>query len=197
MKILFQGDSITDCGRDRSDSHNLSGYTAMVAAKLGKQHEYVNLGESGNRSADVLARYDADIKAVALDIMTLLIGINDVWRRFDRNAYTSPAAFEANLRRICEKFKADFPQAKLVLLEPFTVPAADKGHWRRDLIEIIDVVRALAKEFADGFVPLDGLFAKAAMTADYAALSPDGVHPDVAGQELIADALSEELKRFL
>lgn len=197
MRILFQGDSITDCGRDRSDCHNLAGYTSFVAQLLGAEHEYINLGISGNRSSDVLARYDSDIRAVAPDIMTMLIGINDVWRRFDSDLYTSPAQFEENLRRIFTKFKADFPAAKLILLEPFTVPAGHNAHWRQHLIEMIDVVRALAVEFADGFIPLDGLFAKASLTNDYAALSSDGVHPDVAGQRLIAAALAEELKRFL
>ena len=197
MKILFQGDSITDCGRDRSDCHNLSGYSAMVAAALGGGHEYINLGISGNRSRDILDRYESDIKAVAPDIMTLLIGINDVWRRYDSNQYTSPAKFEATLRELFTRFKKDLPKAKLIVMEPFTVPVADKMHWRRDLMELIDVVRALSVEYADGFIPLDGIFAKAAMTVPYAALSADGVHPDAEGQKLIASVLAEEIRRFL
>lgn len=197
MKILFQGDSITDCGRDRSDSHNLAGYSAIVAKKLGDKHEYLNLGLSGNTSTDLLDRYERDIKAIAPDVLTLLIGINDVWRRFDSNSFISAEKFRQNLTQIVARYKQDVKGGKIVIMEPFLIPAADKMHWRTTLIEVIDVVRDVAVKYADGFIALDGVFAKAAMEYEYSELSGDGVHPSQKGHELIADELFAELKKII
>ena len=197
MRILFQGDSITDAGRDRSDPHNLAGYTLFAAQQLGDGFEYVNLGISGNRSADVLARYEKDIAEIKPDLMTLLIGINDVWRQFDSNSYTSAEQYKNNLLEIITRYKKGCPNGKLILMEPFLVPVSDKMHWRRELIAFIDVVRELAVKYADGFVPLDGLLAKAALEHPYADLSGDGVHPAPTGQKVIAAALAEEILRVI
>ena len=129
------------------------------------------------------------------DIVTLLIGINDVWRRFDSNRYTSPDEFRERYARIAKGIKQT--GAKLVVLEPFLLPSLDKGHFRADLAVFSDAVRDLAAEHADAFVPLDGLLAKARMTADSKDLSADGVHPAPAGQYLIGLYLAEEILALL
>ena len=195
MRILFQGDSITDAGSYGKEYPELTGYTKLVAEMLGEGHQYFNRGVSGNRSLGVLDRYDCDIKAVNPDVMTLLIGINDVWRRFDAGLYMSAEAYGNCVREILAKFKADFPSAKLIIMEPYLVDNAAKEYFRPALSEFIAEIRRIAVEFADGYIPLDGLFAKEAMSVPYVELSEDGVHPSLKGQEMIARYLVEEIKR--
>lgn len=193
MKILFQGDSITDACRDRSDYHNLAGYALYTAEILGDGNEYIDLGISGDRSIDILNRYERDIKDIAPDVMTILIGINDVWRRYDSNAYTSPEEYERNLKTILSKVKSDLPETKIIVIEPFLLPASDKRHWRRDLAEVIEAARNVAVEYADGYVPMDGIFAKQRLSCPWQKLSEDGVHPAEEGHKLIAKYLAEEI----
>ena len=97
MRILFQGDSITDCGRNRQQLSSLgSGYAMMVKGQMGleypAEHEYINKGVSGNRSVDLYARIKADILNLKPDFMSILLGVNDVWhesrRRFFREGFS-------------------------------------------------------------------------------------------------------------
>jgi len=199
MKILFQGDSITDAGRDRSDYHNLSAYTKLTADKLkenNKNLEFINLGISGNRTIDLLNRYETDFKAINPDIITILIGVNDLWRRFDSNSYTSPAEYEKNYRKLLTDLKND-TKAKIIIIEPFILPVKDKLHFRFDLHPLIDVARKLAIEFADAYIPMDGIFAKDCLKYKPEELSADGVHPTLLGHELIAKYLVEEIENFI
>ena len=90
MRILFQGDSITDCGRNRQQLSSLgSGSAMMVKGQLGleypAEHEYINKGVSGNRSVDLYARIKADILNLKPDFMSILLGVNDVWHEYDGN----------------------------------------------------------------------------------------------------------------
>ena len=90
MRILFQGDSITDAGRKREDRSNRGmGYSMLIAAQLGfdypNEHEFCNRGVSGNRISDLLARVKKDIINEAPDVMSILIGVNDVWHDIIEN----------------------------------------------------------------------------------------------------------------
>ncbi|HHV50368.1 MAG TPA: SGNH/GDSL hydrolase family protein [Candidatus Avimonas sp.] len=203
MRLLFQGDSITDAGRDRSDIHNLGrGYARFAAEMLreafpDKEWEFVNLGISGNRTKDLLARCQTDFVDIQPDILSILIGINDTWRAFDSNDPTTPEQFEENYRKVLENVKKH-TNAKIIMLEPFLLHnSPDKDNWRGDLNAKIDVVRRLAREFADVYIPLDGLFAAASVEKEPAHWAPDGVHPSEAGAKLIADAYVEAVKKIL
>jgi len=200
IKILFQGDSITDAGRDRSDAHNLAGYSVYTAEKLKEnlpevEFEFINLGISGNRTSDLLDRFQSDFVDVKADIVTLLIGINDVWRRFDRNLYTSPEEFRERFFEIVKGIKDT--GAKLVVMEPFLLPSLNKRHFRTDLALITDEIRDIAVEYADAYIPLDGILAKARMTVPAEQLSEDGVHPAPAAQYIIGINLAEEIKKII
>ena len=194
MRILFQGDSITDAGSYRKEYPEITGYCKLVAEILGTEHQYFNRGVSGNRSCDVLARYEDDIKAIAPDVMTLMIGINDVWRRFDACIYESAEEYGKNVREILTRLKKDYPGVKIILIEPYLVPHAQKNYFRPVLAEFIQEIRAIAVELADGFVPTDGILAKANMKIPAQLLSADGVHPAEAGQQVIAEAVAAEIK---
>ena len=94
--ILFQGDSITDTGRDKQNPTSLgNGYASMTASKIcvdyPGQYECFNRGISGNRSVDLYARIKAHGTNMKPDIMTILIGINDVWHEFgSQNGVDAP-----------------------------------------------------------------------------------------------------------
>ena len=194
MKIVFQGDSITDAGRDRSDAHKLAGYTTYVAEALGNENEYFNFGISGDRSVDVLNRFDADFEVCGKpDVFCMLIGINDVWRNHDSNIYTSPEEYYNNVKAILTKVREVNPDCTIVLLEPFLLPAEDKAHWVGEVAAIIAKLRLLAYEFADAYIPYDGIFAKEYAFEDWREYSLDGVHPTDKGNRLMAMYLTAEL----
>jgi acyl-CoA thioesterase-1 len=193
-RFLFQGDSITDGSRNRPDPASLgSGYAVMVAGRAmlrytGRQLTFLNRGISGNRAGDLVARWTDDAIALRPDVVSILIGINDVWRRFDRNDPTPAETYERNYRLILERLRGE-TKAKIILLEPFLLPVPGKEAWREDLDPKRAVARRLAGEFADVFVPLDDLFRARVRDADPAYWAGDGVHPSPAGHALIAEAL--------
>jgi len=195
QKILFIGDSITDCGR-RSDPNQplgFNGYVALAAAKLqthlaSPQLEIFNRGIGGNRVKDLLGRLDADLLALKPTVVSIMVGINDTWRAFDSNDPTTTDAYEADYRKILTRIRDDLG-ARVVLLEPFVLHVPpDRAKWRADLNPRIDVVRKLAIEFKADLIPLDGFFAEAATQAPAEFWAADGVHPSLAGHQLIADA---------
>jgi lysophospholipase L1-like esterase len=195
--ILFTGDSITDCGRVRDDAKHLGfGYAAFTAAQLqllsaSPELKIYNRGIGGNRARDLLGRVQPDLLALKPTVISILIGINDTWRRYDSKDATSAAAFEKDYRALLEKIRGEL-DAQVILLEPFLLHVPDdRFAWREDLNPKIDVVRKLAIEFETELIPLDGIFAEAATTAPAAYWAHDGVHPSAAGHALIADAWLE------
>lgn len=195
--ILFFGDSITDAGRNRDAKAGESdgwgaGYVHQIAATLGAQDPadeliFTNKGISGNRISDLEARLQTDVLDEEPDIVSILIGINDVWRRYDAGLVSPADEFAAAYKRICKKITDD--GARLILLEPFLLPTPeDRRAWREDLNPKIEIVRDLAREFEAILVPLDGLFAAASAQREPAFWAGDGVHPSPAGHALIARA---------
>ncbi|HEX8465728.1 MAG TPA: GDSL-type esterase/lipase family protein, partial [Abditibacterium sp.] len=136
---------------------------------------------------DLEARLDRDVLAIQPDLVSILIGINDTWRRYDSGVESNLDEFTASYRRVLEKLRA--AETEIVLLEPFLLPVpADRRAWRNDLNPKIDAIRDLAREFETIYVPLDGIFAAASARREAAFWLPDGVHPSPAGHALIAKA---------
>ncbi len=192
--VLFQGDSITDAGRSRENNAELGrGYPNLVAAWFGmlypeRRVRFLNRGISGNRAKDLQARWQADCIDLKPDWVSILIGINDTWRRYDRNDPTSAADYAAAYREILRRAR-DEARARLIVLEPFVLPhPEDRKAWREDLDPKISVARELAREFNAIYIPLDGLFAAAAARREPAFWAADGVHPSQVGHAFIAHA---------
>lgn len=192
-RVLFQGDSITDCGRNRADDSDLgTGYAALLAAWISAQYPcrnitFLNRGISGHRVKDLVARWKEDCLDLRPTWVSILIGINDVWRRYDSNDPTSTEEFAAGYRTLLEQTRGI--GARIILCEPFVLPTPpDRVRWREDLDPKIQAVRALAREFNTYYVPLDGLFAAASARREPAFWAADGVHPTPAGHALIAQA---------
>jgi len=198
--VLFQGDSITDCGRSRDNDENLgSGYANMVAAWFSaaypeKNVKFINRGISGNRVKDLVARWEEDCISLKPSLVSILIGINDCWRRYDSNDPTSVEDFAAGYRKILTQIR-DNLDAQILICEPFVLPyPEDRKQWREDLDPKIQAVRELAREFNTLYIPLDGIFAAASAIREPKFWAPDGVHPSQAGHALIAQAWLKAVK---
>lgn len=198
--ILFQGDSVTDCGRDYSNKGSLgSGYAFLAAAEIGRKYpekniNFINRGVNGNRVIDLNRRWEEDCLQLNPTWVSIYIGINDVWRRYDDNDLTSVEQFYEGYRKLIERTN-EHTDAKFILVEPFCLPVPeDRKTWREDLDPKIQAIRELAREFKTLYVPLDGLFASASTQIDSAYWAEDGVHPTPAGHSLITKAWLEAVQ---
>ena len=220
--ILFQGDSITDCGRVREENPKLSmklyyklakrtplgnGYPALVTAELGKtnpgEYNYINKGVSGDRIVDVYGRIVNDIINIKPDFMSLLVGVNDVWRAFDSNNGTGIERFEKIYNIFLEEMKQELPDTKLIILGAFVLDGSATSNtpeqpdrykaFRGDVEEVASVTKALAEKYGHKYIDLQKIFDEAEKNTPASELLSDGVHPTVKGHELIK---REWLKAF-
>lgn len=196
MKILFQGDSITDAGRDRNNPHELGqGYPKYSAELIKARHpdtefEFINLGISGNRAENLRDRWQTDCIDLNPDVVSILIGVNDTWHRAGDKNWMPHEYFEECYRYILSEIK-EKTSAKIIILEQFLLYVPDKAYFRVDLDPKIQITRKLAREFADVFIPLDGIFAAASLENKPTAWAADGVHPTEFGARLIADKYAD------
>ncbi|MBQ6421407.1 MAG: SGNH/GDSL hydrolase family protein [Clostridia bacterium] len=196
--FVFQGDSITDAGRSRSDDNNRGcGYPTLCAAKLGAKYpdkyRFLNRGVSGDRIVDVYARIRRDQINLAPDYLSILIGINDVWHEFGgRNGVDAKKYFKVYCD-IIEETLTMCPDVKIFILEPFVLKAsATEGNWdifRKETEMRAAAAKQVAEKYGLVFVPLQEMFDKACEKAPASYWLLDGVHPSAMGHELIADKL--------
>lgn len=199
MKLLFQGDSITDAGRDRTDHHNLGyGYPVYAAEELKKRYpdkefEFVNLGVSGDQTKDLVARLESDFIEQQPDIVSILIGVNDTWHHAAMKDWIPGDVFEARYRTVLEALKQR-THARIMMIEPFIVPVnEEKASFYEDLFPKIQIIRALAREYADVYLPLDGLLAALAVNHPLSDFSDDGVHPNASGSKIIGQLYADAI----
>ena len=195
--ILFQGDSITDTRRVREEPYNLGeGYVPKVASVF-PEATFINRGISGNRADHLLARWKEDALDLKPDFISIFIGINEIWQRLWDGAPTTTESFETHYRSLLTQIVEHLPDTKILMIEPFILPiGVYDPRWRPALDEEIHVVRRLAKEFADYFIPMDGIFAEHALKYPYVELAGDGVHPSQLGHQLIANEVIKRLQHY-
>jgi acyl-CoA thioesterase I len=187
--LVFTGDSITATDRAVSRPESLGhGYVRMVAEHLRVTRAALclNTGIGGNRIRDLVRRWGSDVAGLAPDVLTILIGVNDVTRRYDTGDVTTPDEFRTSYSRLLET--AASASTRIVLIEPFILPVAPRQvPWREDLAEKIEVVRDLVIKFDAEFIPADRILAQVAAESGPRPWCPDGVHPSLAGHRLLAD----------
>ncbi len=203
MRVLFYGDSITDAGRNYNllygeESYG-QGYVKYAAAGLKQrglaEEEIINRGISGNRIVDLYARIKADCWNHQPDVLSILIGVNDVWHEIEHHNGVEIDRFEKMYRFLIEDTKKALPNVKILLCEPFvldgcsTTPKMDQF---KDVYKYAEVVKRLASEYGLYFLPLQETLSEAA-AGNEAQYLWDGVHPVEAGAKLIAE---EWLKVF-
>lgn len=209
-RILFQGDSITDCGRRREDdTHVGTGYALLVKAQLGfenlDEYEFYNRGVSGNRIVDLYARIKADIINLTPDYISILIGVNDVWHEIDSHNGVDADKYEKIYCMLIEEIKEALPDVKIMIFEPFCLRGIatenteeEPNKWELFSLEVrkrAEKAKVVAEKYNLPFVPLQDKFDQASrLTVDTVGNSywlRDGVHPTPMGHELIKRAWLE------
>ncbi len=192
--ILFQGDSITDAGRS---SDNISfigvGYAQLVTAELLTTEvgecTCINRGISGNRSIDLYARVKIDIINLKPDVLSILIGTNDVWHEIKRQNGISPDKFYKIYSMLIEEVKEALPDVKIMIMEPFVLEGeATKDNideFRKGIAEMGVRAKKIADTYGLPFIPLQNVFDEACKKAPADYWLIDGVHPTPAGHGLI------------
>ena len=208
MRILFQGDSITDAQRVRDTEviggYMGCGYPTLVAGKLAYEapgkYEFLNRGISGNRIVDLYARLKSDLINLKPDVLSILIGVNDVWHEFMCENGVETARFERLYNIIIEDVRAALPGIKIMLLEPFVLPGgANEGRYDefyKEVKEKAEAVKRVAEKNNVVFVPLQEKMEKLAEAAGPDKVLADGVHPLAAGHELIKQAWLEGFEKL-
>lgn len=202
IKLLFQGDSITDAGRNREDYHDLgAGYPKYAAKYLAEKYpdvefEFIDLGIGGNQTKDLVARLQEDFVDIKPDIVSILIGINDTWHHTAEKDWIPDEVFEERYRTVLTAIK-EKTNAKIMMMEPFLIPIDDKLFFREDLYKKIEIERKLAREFADVYLPTDGLLSSAFIGDDPFSYAADGVHPTAKGADYIGKLYCDYISKLI
>ena len=195
--ILFQGDSITDEGRKKdvllaNDNKALGkGYAAMVSGQLlfahpGMELKCYNRGISGNKIPDLAARWDHDVVAIKPDILSIMIGVNDLWHTFAFGSKYKATIddYETGYRALIERTQKEVPGVRIVICEPFTTRTSPEF---KPLAQFRSVSKKLADEMKLTFVPFQSLFDEAVKAAPAEFWLWDGIHPSAAGHSIMAN----------
>jgi len=192
--ILFQGDSITDCGRDREDPDSLGGgYVNLVMETVADRYsqsnlKFINRGISGDKIRDLQLRWDMECIDLKPDMLSILVGVNDT-------LITPVELFEEEYRMLLKR-TTEALNAEIILCEPFLL-LGDTNAYRDDLNPKIETVHMLSEEFNTLLLPLDKIFREACSLHPPEYWAPDGVHPTPAGHALIAKSWIEYVEKTL
>ena len=200
--VLMQGDSITNGLRNKDVPKDLGQWYAMrVAGALELAHPgeytFINRGISGNRIVDIYARIKNDIINLKPDIMSLMIGTNDVWAEYSRQNGVSPEKYERFYEMILDEVEAALPNIKIILMGSYYQDGVQEYNdsFLPEVKERAEIVRKIAERRGYPYIATQPLFDEAeARGVKY--LTYDGVHPDVAGCELIKNALVQEIEKL-
>lgn len=205
--ILFQGDSITDAGRNKGERNANSGLglgyamlaTAHLRHKLAERDlQCYNRGISGNKVFQLADRWKEDALDIEPDLLSILIGVNDYWHTL--NDYEGTVeTYEQDFRSLLQRTKEQLPDVNLVIGEPFVVlegSAVEEEDWLPDFRNYQTVAKEIAQDFEAAFIPYQSIFDKASQNVEPTYWTGDGVHPTLAGSQLMANGWLETVKRM-
>ena len=194
--LLFQGDSITDCGRITSGGAGYPkdlwgpGYAGVIATKLMSEQpgkwNIINRGISGNRIVDLYARWRIDALNLNPDIISLLIGVNDTGHEISSQNGVDVPRYDMFYRMLLDWTLETKADTKFILMEPFVFPMGNVNDaWIAEVKQRQDVVRKIAEDYKQIFIPLQSVFDAALKDAPPEYWIADGIHPTPAGHGLI------------
>jgi lysophospholipase L1-like esterase len=205
--ILFQGDSITDAGRKREDTGFNSapalgnGYALLTAATLLRKYASLNLkifnkGISGNKVYQLAERWDSDCLEIKPDVLSILIGVNDIWHKLNGNYNGTVDIYRNDYTALLERTVKALPGIKLIICEPFAVQGvkAVDEKWYPEFYEYQKAAKEIALKFGAVFIPFQSVFDEAQKNAPGSYWTGDGVHPSLAGAQLMAKAWLKAIK---
>ena len=199
-RILFQGDSITDCSRDREKFYDMGhGYARFVAGALGLdypgEYEFINRGIGGNRSVDIYARIKADFINLKPDYASIYMGVNDSWHEIVRQNGVDTEKFEKIYSMLIDEVQAAYPNVKLMIIAPFVLEGSATcnfedipDRWDRFKVDVPEKAAAckrIAEKYGLPLIELQPAFDEACKLAPADYWTYDGVHPTPCGHEII------------
>ncbi len=208
--ILFQGDSITDCGRSTCGGagypvdYNMGpGYPGLIASFLQgeypeRNYQIFNRGISGNRIVDLYARWKIDALNLEPDILSIFIGINDVGHEISRQNGVEAERFDKIYRMMLDWTFEKNPELKLIIMEPFVLPFDENDDlWLPETARRQQIVKKIAADYDAAFVPVQSIFNAALERAPHGHWMADRLHPRAAGHHLLAKAWLDAAAPFL
>jgi lysophospholipase L1-like esterase len=198
LRILFQGDSITDGNRTRNEDWNHvmgHGYQYIISSKLwyeepDRKFHFFNRGVSGNKVSDLASRWQTDTLDLKPDVLSILVGVNDANEAVNDRLKNSSLKYQSGYRDLLNRAKEDNPKIKFIICEPFLLRVGkvtnDWEFWWEEVKKRQVIAKALADEFDAVFGPFQLAFDKALKRAPADYWIWDGIHPMPAGHELMA-----------
>lgn len=209
--ILFQGDSITDAGRNRAgyyanDRGGMgSGYVAHVTTELLGERPNANIrvynrGISGHKVFQLADRWEDDCIQLEPDILSVMIGVNDFWHTLTHDYKGTPDTYKSDFIALLQRTRDELPNVKFIVAEPFFVRdgrAIDNAVWDQNFPIYQKYSKEVAVHFDAAFIPLQSLFNEALKVKPVSYWCPDGVHPSMAGSHMMAEAWKKELLKLV
>ena len=196
--ILFQGDSITDAGRDKKNQIANqqkalgAGYAWMAASHLLIKNPQLNLtihnrGISGNKVHQLANRWDKDCLDLKPDILSIMIGVNDIWHGLNGKYEGTVKTYEDDFLSLMERTRKVLPKTQFVICEPFVLRCgAVNEKWFPEFDRYRAAARKVAVQNNATFVPFQSMFDEAVQYAPPKHWAGDGVHPSSHGASLMA-----------
>lgn len=201
-RLVFTGDSITDCDRlwdDRPDSLGF-GYVRMIAEALARtepETEVLNRGHNGFTAFQMKIRWEEDCISLSPDVVTILVGINDLYLHIGGAGGRGAEGYALSLEQMIKEVRERLG-ASLILMEPFVFPEPQAyAAWEEPLGEFRLEMKRLAEQYRTGFVPLWEIFREAGQRLPLAALTTDGIHLTEKGHEIVAVSWLKEYERYV
>jgi lysophospholipase L1-like esterase len=205
--ILFQGDSITDAGRKKDDSTiNAaaalgSGYAMIAASDIlykyaEKNVKIYNRGISGNKVYQLAERWDKDCLDLKPNVLSILIGVNDFWHKILGRYDGTIETYRNDFKALLDRTKQKLPGVRLIIGEPYAVKGikAVDEKWYPEFNEYRAAAKEIAQLYDAVFIPYQAIYDKAQKEAPGVYWTGDGVHPTLAGANLMAHAWMEAVK---
>lgn len=207
--VLFQGDSITDSGRDKKNTaaNNVacmgSGYALVAGSTLlfnnpDKNLQIYNKGISGNKVFQLADRWDADCLDLKPNVLSIFVGVNDYWHTLTaKPPYTGTIeTYRTDYKKLIDRTKQALPDVKLIICEPYAINGVKSvtDAWYPKFPEFQVAAREIADQYGAAFVPFQSAVDKAMKKAPGSYWTGDGVHPNMAGITLLAHTWLEAVK---
>ena len=204
--ILFQGDSITDAGRNREDKDPNSsgamgnGYAFIASSELlyenpQKNLKFFNRGISGDKVFQLADRWDRDCLSLKPDVLSVLVGVNDYWHMAKHGYAGTIETYINDYTSLIERTLEALPHVKIIIGEPFAIvglSAVDES-WFPAFNAYQKAAKDISRKFNTWFIPYQSIFEEAIKKAPGSYWTHDGVHPSLAGSQLMAAAWLELL----
>lgn len=205
--VLFQGDSITDAGRDKAnmDFNSLpafgNGYVSMIAAQLlfdnpSKNLKIYNRGISGNKVFQLADRWDKDCIDLKPNVLSIMVGVNDFWHTLTNGYKGTIQTYKDDYVKLLQRTKDAFPDLQLIIAQPYAVKGvkAVDEKWYPAFNDYQQAAQDIASKFDAIYIPLQQVFDKAQQAMPGKYWTADGVHPSLAGAKIMSAAWLEVFK---